>query len=228
MPQDGTRYDKILRRSRTGVEALSRCSSPRPIHPRLGPWDRFRKRSRAPGRSRRSAQGRWSVKTTPTCSAAGGRGNAESRAASHKNPRLPATRHEILLGVGLDDAFLPMDRAPGHPLCEKQRRQGLQSRGRHQFLTGDVRITATLCRPHAYLLLEAALGCGCAPGDAAMGFIADMLESTLWPPYALLAGDAALLHCVCCAYLEPDVAILDAIAGALTLRAQHGVARRLN
>jgi hypothetical protein len=78
------------------------------------------------------------------------------------------------------------------------------------------------------LMLEAAAGCGCKTAEEQLGFLGDMLESGLYFPFKLLAGDLAAELCPCCAYLDPDAAILDAVAGALTLRARYGVARQLN
>jgi hypothetical protein len=85
----------------------------------------------------------------------------------------------------------------------------------------------TLCAPHGTALLVAAHGCGCRTDDQLMQFVADCLESTLYFPVRLLVGDAIEDCCVVCAYAFPGDAINDAVVGALRLREQHGVKRRL-
>jgi hypothetical protein len=88
--------------------------------------------------------------------------------------------------------------------------------------------SVSICKPHGTALLVAAHGCGARTDDQLMQFIADCLESTLYFPVRLLAGDAVEDCCVVCSYLYPGEAIDNAVAGALTLRAAHGIPKRLN
>jgi hypothetical protein len=86
----------------------------------------------------------------------------------------------------------------------------------------------TLCKTHFFALCAAAQGCGCCTEADAMGFLADCMESTLYFPVRLLAGDEIGDYCVCCAYAFPDEAIDAAVIGALALRRQYGGAAKLN
>lgn len=90
-------------------------------------------------------------------------------------------------------------------------------------------IRVTLCREHGLALLAAARGCcGSADEQQQLGFLADMLESTLYEPVHRAVGEDAAHLCVVCCYAFPEEAIDDAVAGALALRERHGVARRLS
>jgi hypothetical protein len=89
-------------------------------------------------------------------------------------------------------------------------------------------IQVTICREHGLALLVAARGCGASTEVEQLRFLADMLESVLYPPVHLLAGEDAEHYCLLCCYAFPDEAIDEAVVGALALRERHGVARRLN
>jgi hypothetical protein len=88
--------------------------------------------------------------------------------------------------------------------------------------------TVTLCREHGLALLAAARGCGSRSEPEQLNFLADMLESSLFPPLRALAREYAGDYCVCCCYASPDAAINDAVAAALQLRKQYGLRPRLN
>jgi hypothetical protein len=89
-------------------------------------------------------------------------------------------------------------------------------------------IRVTLCTECGLKLIAAARGCGSTDEQEQIGFLCDMLESTLYEPVRALAGEAAGDICVCCAYAFPEEAIDDAVVGALALRKQYGVRPRLN
>ena len=89
-------------------------------------------------------------------------------------------------------------------------------------------IQVMVCREHGLQLLAAARGCGSTDEQQQLGFLADMLESTLYEPLAALVGEDAGTYCCVCCYARPEEAIDDAVVGALALRKQYGVRPRLN
>lgn len=89
-------------------------------------------------------------------------------------------------------------------------------------------IRVTICREHGLALLAAARGCCCGTEQEQLGFLADMLESSLYAPVRAFAGADVDQYCVVCCYASPDVAINDAVAAALALRRRYGVRPRLN